>query len=78
MPTLVTLLNCTGKFLSEALILASTNPQYDKKLFIDLPVQYLHENYKFWACLKCFHPGAHAANNDVKLFKKPQTYFFQL
>ena len=31
----------TGKFLSEALILGSTNPQYDKRLFIDLPVQYM-------------------------------------
>ena len=30
----------TGKSLSEALILGSTNPQYDKWLFIDLPVQY--------------------------------------
>ena len=35
--------NCayTGKSLSEALILESTNPQYDKRLFIDLPVQYM-------------------------------------
>ena len=31
----------TGKSLREALILASTNPQYDKRLFIDLPVQYM-------------------------------------
>ena len=31
----------TGKSFSEALILASTNPQYDKKLFIDLQVQYM-------------------------------------
>ena len=30
----------TGKSLSKALILGSTNPQYDKRLFIDLPVQY--------------------------------------
>ena len=29
--------NCTGKFFSEALILASTNPQYDQRLFIELP-----------------------------------------
>ena len=29
----------TGKFLSEALIFGSTNPQYDKRLFSDLPVQ---------------------------------------
>ena len=29
---------CTGKSFSEVLILASTNPQYDKRLFI---VQYM-------------------------------------
>ena len=29
----------TGKFLSEALIFASTNPQYDERLFIELQVQ---------------------------------------
>ena len=32
-----------GKSLLEALILALTNPQYDKRLFIDFPVQYIHE-----------------------------------
>ena len=26
---------CTGKSFSEALILATTNPQYDKRLFIE-------------------------------------------
>ena len=31
----------TGKSLSEAFILILTNPQYDKRLFIDLPVQYM-------------------------------------
>ena len=31
----------TGKSISEALILTSTNPRYDKRLFIDLPVQYM-------------------------------------
>ena len=31
----------TGKTLSEVFILTSTNPQYDKRLFIDLPVQYM-------------------------------------
>ena len=31
----------TGKSSSEALIVASTNPQYDKILFIDLPAQYM-------------------------------------
>ena len=29
----------TGKFLSEALILASINPQYDNRLLIELRVQ---------------------------------------
>ena len=32
---------CTGKSLSEALIFASTNPQYDDRLFIELQVQYI-------------------------------------
>ena len=31
----------TGKSLSQALILSSTNPQYDNRLFIKLPVQYM-------------------------------------
>ena len=31
----------TGKSLSEALIFSSTNPQYDNRLFIELPVQYM-------------------------------------
>ena len=31
----------TGKSLSEALIFASTNPQYDTKFFIELQVQYM-------------------------------------
>ena len=33
--------NGTSKFLSEALIFASTNPQYDDRLFIELQVQYM-------------------------------------
>ena len=31
----------TGKSFSEALILASTNPKYDKRLFNELQVQYM-------------------------------------
>ena len=31
----------TGKSFSEALIFGSTNPQYDRRLFIDLRVQYM-------------------------------------
>ena len=36
---MVLTVNFTGKSFSEALILASTNPQYDKRLFIELRVQ---------------------------------------
>ena len=36
-----TLLTVTGKSLSEALIFASTNQQYDNRLFIKLQVQYM-------------------------------------
>ena len=35
----------TGKSFSEALILASVNPRYDKRLFIEFP-----EKYKFRTC----------------------------
>ena len=31
----------TGKSLSEPLIFASTNPEYDDRLFIELQVQYM-------------------------------------
>ena len=31
----------TGKSMSEALIFASTNPQYDNILFIELQIQYM-------------------------------------
>ena len=31
----------TGKSMSEALIFASTKPQYDNRLFIELPAQYM-------------------------------------
>ena len=48
---------CTGKSFSEALILASVNPQYDNRLFIELQLQYEkntsseHVVYKY--CFKC-------------------------
>ena len=35
------LASLTGKSLSEALIFASTNSQYDNRLFIELQVQYM-------------------------------------
>ena len=46
----------TGKSFSEALILASTNPQYDN-MFIDLPVQYMKtassEHVVYKNCFEC-------------------------
>ena len=49
--------NTTGKSLSEALILASTNPQYDKRLFIKLRVQYMKitssEHLVYIKCSEC-------------------------
>ena len=47
----------TGKSFSEALILASTNPQYDNILFIELPVQYMKitssEHVVYINCSEC-------------------------
>ena len=34
----------TGKSFSEALIFASTNPQYDDRLFIEFPEKYMFTN----------------------------------
>ena len=48
---------CTGKSMSEAHILESTNLQYDKRLFIDLPVQYMKttssEHVVYINCFEC-------------------------
>ena len=47
----------TGKSLLEALILAATNPHYDKRLFIDLPIQYIKtissEHVVYINCFEC-------------------------
>ena len=45
----------SGKFLSEASILGSTNPQYDKRLFIDLPVECMKTtSLKHVGYINCF------------------------
>ena len=47
----------TGKSFSEALILASTIPQYDKRLFIELQVRYMNiassEHFVYINCSEC-------------------------
>ena len=53
----------TGKSFSEALILASTNPQYDKRLFIELRVQYMKtkssEHVVYINCSECQNKKQH-------------------
>ena len=45
----------TGKSLLEALILASSNAKYDKRLFIDLPVQYMKTtSSEYVVYINCF------------------------
>ena len=45
----------TGESFSEALILASTNPKYDKRLFIELQVQYIKTtSSEHVVYIKCF------------------------
>ena len=55
--TTVTAKDNTGNSFSEALILASTKPQYVKLLFIDLPVQYMEttssEHVVYINCSEC-------------------------
>ena len=55
----------TGKSFSDALILASTKPQYDKRLFIDLPVQYM-KNYKLSGLVD---PRISASDKDLPVCK---------
>ena len=47
----------TGKSFSEALILVSTNPQYDNRLFVELRVQYMKiassEHVVYINCSEC-------------------------
>ena len=45
----------TGKSFSEALILVTNNPQYVKRLYIDLPVQYMKTtSYEHVVYINCF------------------------
>ena len=44
----------TGKYFSEALILASVNPQCDKGLFIEFPKKYKFTTYCVQKLIFCF------------------------
>ena len=54
---LTAIMQSTGKSLSETLIFASTNPKYDDRFFIDLPVQYMKttssEHIVYINCFGC-------------------------
>ena len=42
----------TGKYFSDALIVASTNPQYGKRLFMEIPWKLQAQNMgRTWACI---------------------------
>ena len=45
-------INFTGKSFSEALIHASVNPQYDKRLFIKFPKKYKSEHVVYNYCFE--------------------------
>ena len=54
----------TGKSLLEALIFVSTNPQYGKRLFIDLPIQYMKTTSpEHVVYINCLNVNAKTKNN---------------
>ena len=65
---------CTVKSFSEALILASTNPQYDERLFIDLPVHYMtttsSEHVVYINCSECQNKNqfVHTTCSELVIF----------
>ena len=59
----LTFLCFTGKSLSEALILASTNQQYDDRLFIELQVQYEKSKLKPGENMLCTEFFSEIQNN---------------
>ena len=62
----------TGKSFSEALILVSTNPQYDKRLFIELQVQYMQipssEHAVYINCSKCQNKNKKKTFTQLAIF----------
>ena len=65
----------TGKSLSEALIFASTNPQYDERLFIELQDQYMKiaslEDVVYINCSECQNKKqiVYTTCSELKIFK---------
>ena len=56
----------TGKSFSEALILASTNAQYDKRLFIELQVQYMKTtSLEHVVYINCFELSIQKQKNNL-------------
>ena len=61
----------TGKSFSEALILTSTNPQYGKRLLIELQVQYMKitslEHVVYTNCSECQNKNQSVYTKCTKL-----------
>ena len=56
----------TGKSFSEALFLVSTNPKYDKRLFIELRVQYMKTtNSEYVVYINCFELSIQKQKNKL-------------
>ena len=61
---------CTGKSLSEALIFASTDSQYDDRLIIELQVQYMkipNSNLGRICCVQKLFPTFRTRASDKDL-----------
>ena len=56
--------------LCQKVIFASTNPQYDNRMFIELQIQYLHENYKHKSRLE------HVAYTNCFLFWHSEQFVY--
>ena len=57
----------TGKSFSEALILATTKPQYDKRLFIDLKFIYSEKATKFCEIFPLLLTTVHTVTSKGKI-----------
>ena len=68
---MLSLFMVTGKSFSEALISASTNPKYDKRLFIKLQVYYMKttslEHAVFINCSECQYKNNFSTQHVLSL-----------
>jgi hypothetical protein len=74
----VNLVSGTGKSLSEALIFALTNPQYDERLFIELQVQYMKipsSNLGRTCCVQKLFQNNFCTQHVLPMFCKKKSFW---